>query len=62
MVNRICELFQEYIMVCTEMYNDWRCGSDQVIFTEMMKDYPELFFKLADGYGTNLKALYDHHV
>jgi hypothetical protein len=62
MVDRIYELFQEYVMVCTDMYNDWRCGSDQVIFTEIMKDYPDLFYKLSEGYGTNLKALYDYHV
>lgn len=62
MIDRIYELFHEYVDVCNEMYDDWRCGSDQVIFTEMMKDYPDLFYKLSEGYGTNLKALYDHHV
>ena len=62
MIDRFHQLFLDYVDVCHETYNDWRCGSDQVVFTEMMKDRPELFFKLAEGYGANLSALYDSHV
>ena len=61
-IDTIYNLYMEYVQKCTTMYDDWRCGSDQVILTEIMRDHPDLFHKLSYGYGMNLKALYDHHV
>ena len=62
LIDTIYDLYMEYVDKCAEKYNDWRCGSDQFILTEMMKDHPHLFYKLACGYGMNIQALYDTYV
>jgi hypothetical protein len=62
MVDKIYDLYMEHLSKCDEKFNDWRCGIDQVIFTEMMKDRPDMFLKIASGYGMSLVKLYDHQV
>ena len=34
-----------------EEFNDWRCGSDQIIFTKLRDKYPELFHSPTYDYG-----------
>lgn len=38
------------------------CGSDQFIFTKLMRSNPELFYKISEGYGENLVTLYEKYV
>ena len=40
----------------------WKCGSDQYIFTKLLKTEPEMFHKISEGYGQNLVELYDKYV
>lgn len=42
--------YTEYNIVKEEL-NDWRCGSDQVIFTRLRGKYPELFHPLTYDFG-----------
>jgi hypothetical protein len=37
---------------------DWQYASDKMIFTELMQNYPQLFCKIATGYGENIRELY----
>jgi len=42
--------YNEYDIARTE-FNDWRCGSDQIIFTNLRDKYPELFHAPTYDYG-----------
>ena len=42
--------YTEYDIVRKE-FNDWRCGSDQIIFTRIRDKYPELFHSPTYDYG-----------
>jgi hypothetical protein len=53
------DLFYKYLQLIGNEYNNWLCGSDQVIFTRLLKDFPDLFYKISDGYGNNLVKLYE---
>ena len=57
-IDRIHDIYFEYLIKLGEELNDWRCGSDQVIHTKMLLDYPELYHKFSEGYGENLVELY----
>lgn len=57
-IDKIHDLYFQSLIKYQKKYNDWRCGSDQFIWTNMVKEYPNLFHKLSDGYGQNLTALY----
>lgn len=41
---------------------DWRYGYDYHVFTELLKTYPSLFYKIATGVGENISALYKNFV
>jgi hypothetical protein len=58
LINDIHTLYYRYVKICASKYKDWRAGSDQVVFTELLKDYPHLFYKISTGYGANLTKLY----
>jgi hypothetical protein len=58
-IDRMHDIYYEYLEKVGNMYNDYRCGSDQVIHTVLMEEHPELYHKISDGYGTNLAKLYD---
>jgi hypothetical protein len=51
-------MYYRYLEKCMIKYKDWRCGSDQVVFTEILKDYPLLFYKISIGCGENIRQLY----
>ena len=38
---------------------DWLYGSDKMVFTELMQNYPQLFCKIAIGNGENIRQLYN---
>ena len=52
------KIYYNYLKKCNRK-DKWQCGSDQVIFTDIKDDYPELFHKMSTGYGKNLNLLYD---
>ena len=58
LIDIIHSLYYKYIKICALKYPDWRSGSDQVVFTELLKDYSFLFYKVTTGYGENIKLLY----
>ncbi len=53
---------EKYYEILENCNDGWKCGSDQYIFTLMMIKYPELFYKMSEGYGNNLIELYENHV
>lgn len=36
----------------------WKCGSDQIIFTHMLKAHPGMFNSIGEGYGDVIRVLY----
>ena len=57
-IDTIHEKYYECLQKVGSMYNDYRCGSDQVIHTVLLKEHPELYHKISYGYGMNLVKLY----
>ncbi len=57
-VEKIHKLFYKEFKQCAKKENNWKCGSDQYIFTKLINKYPELFNKIAEGYGENLPKLF----
>lgn len=68
MIDKIHAVFYEYLEKLGNEVNDWRCGSDQFIFTKIRDENPELFYEFTcvpacdndNGYGLNLVKLFDH--
>jgi len=58
LIDDIRTLYYRYLKKCVSKKNDWQCGSDQLIFTEILKKHPLLFCKIATGYGENIRPLY----
>jgi hypothetical protein len=54
MIPKMAALYREYFEKLVDDKNIW---TDQVILTHMYKDYPELFYKLCDGYGEVIRYL-----
>ncbi len=55
-INQFVEIYKLYLDKLWDKNNIW---TEQVIYTHIYKDYPSLFFKLCDGYGSILTYLYD---
>ncbi len=49
-------LYTQYMDTLVDTRNIW---TDQVIHTHILRDHPEMFFKLCDGYGTITKFLFN---
>ena len=62
LIDKIHELFYDQLIYCNQINNDARCGMEQLIFTELMKTHPELFFKLGNDYGENIEILYNEYL
>jgi hypothetical protein len=59
LINDVHHLFYNCVKEHRHHASTWYYGSDQVIFTMLMKRYPHMFYKIADGYGNNLMELYN---
>jgi len=57
MSNNVSDLFYEQFKLCSENENNWICGSDQCIFTEVKKRQPELFHRIGEGYGNLIENI-----
>ena len=55
----IDEIHDKYYNLLNSCTDEWKCGSDQYIYTKLTLLYPELFFKLTDGYGEILNKLFE---
>ena len=53
------DIYYKYLNTCQSR---WKCGSDQFILTNILKDKPELFYKMSEGYGQNLVDLYNEYL
>mmetsp|Transcript_13656 Transcript_13656/g.13204 ORF Transcript_13656/g.13204 Transcript_13656/m.13204 type:complete len:296 (+) Transcript_13656:8-895(+) len=62
LIDEMYDLYMNHVVKCAQKFNDYRCGVDQVIFSEIMKDRPDIFLKIAHGWGMNLMKLYEKHV
>jgi hypothetical protein len=49
--NEVSKVFYEEYSSCGGRYDDWQCGSDQCIFTEVKKKIPDLFHSMGKGIG-----------
>lgn len=49
--NEVDRLFYEQYSLCASEHNDWNCGFDQCVFTDLKKRRPDLFYRMGDGYG-----------
>jgi len=58
LIDDIHALYYRYLQARVSKSKDWQCGSDQLIFTEILKKHPQLFCKIATGYGENIRPLY----
>lgn len=52
--NEVSRLFYEQYHNCASRYDDWRCGSDQCIFTYIKDIKPDLFHSMGKGVGGDL--------
>ena len=59
LVSRITLLFTAAINTCAHTVNDWRCGNDQYIFTQILEENPTLFRRVGDGYGDVVRILFN---
>ena len=50
-VQKVHDLFYSQYLACGTEHNDWRCGSDQCVFTQLKNKNPELFHRVGDGDG-----------
>lgn len=58
-IDNVHSLYLKTLLQCKKSFKDWRCGSDQFVWTQMTKIYPNLFKQICKGYGQNLNVLYD---
>ena len=58
-IDKIHTIYYSMLEEITKYINDFRCGSDQFIHTILFKRFPNLYYKIADGYGQNLFTLYN---
>ncbi len=54
LINTFVDIYKMFL----ERIDKNNIWTDQVLLTHIYKDYPELFFKLCDGYGEIIKYLY----
>ena len=50
------DLYTQYLFSHVDKNNIW---TDQVLLTHIFKEYPDKFYKLANGYGEIVRILYD---
>ena len=55
---RIAALYDVQRATCARLINDWRCGSDQYIWTRLMQRVPGLFHHIDGGNAAVVSALY----
>lgn len=56
--SRVLSLYEKSLRRCTREFNDWRCGSDQIVFSLAMEQEPDLFHCVGEGYGALVTVLY----
>jgi len=63
-VDMVHDMYYSMLAECNAVgpVNKHACGSDQYIFTELKDKYPDIFYKLSDGYAANVKKIYDEYV
>lgn len=54
-IDKYVNIYKDYLEKKIDKNNIW---TDQVIHTHIYKDYPDLYFKLCDGYGEITKVLF----
>jgi hypothetical protein len=54
----IDEFIDIYKVYLEKLMNKYNLYTDQIILTHIFKDYPDLFFKLCDGYGEVVPKMY----
>ncbi len=54
-INEFAEIYYAFLDTLTVHRNIW---TDQVVFTHIFKKHPEMFYKLANGYGAVIPFLY----
>ena len=62
LIDKMHALYYEQLVECKTTKNDDSCGMEQLIFTEIKKKHPELFYKLGDDYGENIVLLYSKYL
>jgi hypothetical protein len=55
----IDEIHDKYYNLLNSCQDEWKCNSEQYIFTKLILLYPELFYKLTNGYGEMLNKIFD---
>lgn len=56
-INNMVNIFYQYLHKCITETDSYVCYSEQIIFTRMIKEHPELFNKIASGYGSIINIL-----
>ena len=54
-INKYSTIYKDYLEKKIDKINIW---TEQVIYTHIYKDFPDLYFKLCDGYGEITKVLF----
>lgn len=48
---RVHTLFYAEYGLCRKVHSDWRCGSEQYLFSQLQKKHPSLFHAMSYNYG-----------
>lgn len=56
----IDDFHDKYYDMLQKCNDGWECGMEQKILARMLHAYPDLFYKLSEGYGQNLIELYNY--
>ena len=57
-VKPLYDLFYEELDSCSRADNNWKCSSDQILFTRIRKRFPGKFFRIGNGYGNVVPLLF----
>jgi len=55
-IDTLHDIYYNTLATCNDSFS---CGSDQYIFTTILKKYPSYFYRMSFGYGENLIKLYN---
>lgn len=54
----VLQRFGETLERCRSEIDDWRCGNDQYLFTQMREAHPDMFHRIGNGYGAVVVMLF----
>jgi hypothetical protein len=64
-IDEVHDLYYDMVSKCNTIHKPKQssyCCQEQRVFTDLKDKYPDLFYRMCDGYGSNLPLLYEKYV